>query len=79
MKTMPKKTEIPKAVSQFMAEMGRKGGKSKSSAGGQAVWANLTPLQRSKEMKRRAAVRAKNKEAQRNEAQPTRPKWPEAA
>ena len=56
---------IHPAVAEYMAALGRKGGKANSNhaAGGKAVWANLTPLQRSKEMKRRAAVRAKNKEA----------------
>ena len=51
------------AVAEYMAALGRKGGKANSNhaAGGKAAWANLTPLQRSKEMKRRAAVRAKNK------------------
>jgi len=54
-------SEIPKAVRDYMAAMGRKGGKSKSPAGGKAVWAKMTPAQRSEEMKRRAQVRAKSK------------------
>jgi len=53
--------QIHPAVRAHMAAMGRKGGKSKSSAGGIAAWANMTPAQRSKEMKRRAKVREENR------------------
>lgn len=51
-------------LKNYMAEIGRKGGKShRSGAGGKAVWARMSPAQRSKEMKRRAAVREKKRVA----------------
>ncbi len=51
------------AVAEYMAALGRKGGKANSNhaAGGKAVWAKMTPAQRSKEMKRRAKVRLANR------------------
>ena len=52
-------------VKKYLAEIGRKGGKAASnqSEAGRAAWANMTPAQRSKEMKRRAAVREKKRAA----------------
>jgi hypothetical protein len=52
-------------VRKYMAEIGRKGGKAASNQAeaGRAAWTNMTPAQRSKEMKRRAAVREKKRAA----------------
>ena len=56
-------------VRKYMAEIGRKGGKAASnqSEAGRAAWANMTPAERSKEMKRRAAVREKKRAAKKGE------------
>ena len=53
------KKPTPKAVREYMAEMGRKGGKHHSPAGGRAAWAGMTPAQRRAEMIRRAKARKK--------------------
>ena len=56
-------------VKKYLAEIGRKGGKAASnqSEAGRAAWANMTAAQRSKEMKRRAAVREKKRAAKKAE------------
>lgn len=56
---------IHPAVREHMAAMGSKGGKAGSSANkakaGKAAWADLSPAERSAEMKRRAKVREQNR------------------
>jgi hypothetical protein len=60
--------KIHPAVRAHMAAMGRKGGKAKSSAGGIAVWANMTRGERVQEMKRRAKVREANRKGKAEQA-----------
>ena len=69
MKTKKPNTEtMNEEARKYMAEIGRKGGKAASnqSEAGRAAWANMTAAQRSKEMKRRAAVREKKRAANRD-------------
>lgn len=54
------KKQPSRAVREYFAALGKKGGKASSSAGGLAAWRNMTTEQRSAEMKRRAKVRAQN-------------------
>jgi len=58
---MDLRTHLRRAVRKRWANATEEEKKEATSKAGRASWAKLTPEQRSAEMKRRAAVRAKNR------------------
>ena len=57
------KPTVTEAARQYLAEIGRKGGKNNKhqARAAQTYWARLTPAQRSEEMRKRAEKRLKNR------------------
>lgn len=57
------KPTVTEAARQYLAEIGRKGGKNNKhqAKAAQTYWARLTPAQRSEEMRKRAEKRLKNR------------------